>query len=370
MTTQARIAGTVMIDGVPAARDVIVISDDPAGRQVVGEGASESDGTFDITYEGWAGSVIALALDQYGDAFAAETALSQGEIIHPNTPNGYVYEVTTAGTTGTEEPTWSTSASVTSGSVTFNPRPYYRPVASGPLQGEAGAPPTPTDPEFDSVTTLLHFNGADNDTAVVDQVGANWVVIGSAHVSHDETRFGVGSFRSAANDSGLTCDQDILTTGANFTVEGWANLDDLDGASGNGVNILFSQSESGGSSSQQLDIKDGKLRLYRGANAQGGAIDITGTATVTPGQWFYWALAYDGVNVYGFIDGALQFSTAWNGWSNNGFLFRLGDNLVINYPQFRTGIVGYLDEVRITDGVCRYDGSFTPPDAPFPDEGP
>lgn len=134
---QAHIAGTVLIDGSPAARDVIVVSDNKSGgRKVVGEGSSAGDGTFDITYTDWDGAVIALALDEYGQAFEAEGALNSGQVVHPTSPNGHVYEVTTAGTTGTTEPTWSTDSSVQSGSVTFNPRPYYRPIASGPLEGE------------------------------------------------------------------------------------------------------------------------------------------------------------------------------------------------------------------------------------------
>ncbi|MEQ3723516.1 hypothetical protein [Alcanivorax sp.] len=136
MATQARVAGTVKIDGVAAARDVIVIKDDPAGRQVVADGHSEADGTFDITYSDWAGSVVVLALDEYGDEFTTGTALNMGQVVHPATPNGYVYKVTAAGTTGTEEPTWPTTGSVQSGGVTFAPRPYYRPIASGPLQGD------------------------------------------------------------------------------------------------------------------------------------------------------------------------------------------------------------------------------------------
>jgi hypothetical protein len=138
--TQARIAGTVMIDGTPASRDIVVISDNPSGRQVIAQGQSAGDGTFDITYNDWAGAVIALALDEYGDEFTPETPLNAGQVVHPETPNGYVYQVTAAGTTGTEEPTWSTSGSVTSGGVTFNALPYYRPVASGPLQGEEVEP--------------------------------------------------------------------------------------------------------------------------------------------------------------------------------------------------------------------------------------
>lgn len=136
----AHIAGTVAIDGSAAEREVIVISDDPNGRQVLGQGMSAPDGTFDIEYNDWGGAVIALALDNYGGDWSPETALASGTIIHPTTPNGYVYEVTTGGTTGTTEPAWSINSSVNDGSVTFNPRPFYRPIASGPLAGEVLQP--------------------------------------------------------------------------------------------------------------------------------------------------------------------------------------------------------------------------------------
>ena len=187
MATQARVAGTVKIDGVAAARDVIVIKDDAVGREVVAEGRSASDGTFDITYNNWAGSVVVLALDEYGDKFTTETALNMGQVVHPSTPNGYVYQVAVAGTTGTEEPTWSTSGSVTSGSVTFNALPYYRPVASGPLQGE--------------ITQFLYFE----QLLMSESPSAAWLfnevsgpVIDS--VSSDETAFpsGTGITRGAA----------------------------------------------------------------------------------------------------------------------------------------------------------------------------
>lgn len=132
-----RIAGTVKIDGEAKVRDVLIISDERGSRQVLAEEASEADGTFDITYAGWAGPVIALALDAYGQEWAASTPMNLGTIIHPTTLNGYVYEVTSAGTSGAEEPTWTTDSPVQSGNVTLNPRQYYRPVASGPIKAES-----------------------------------------------------------------------------------------------------------------------------------------------------------------------------------------------------------------------------------------
>lgn len=220
MTTQARIAGTVMIDGQPAARDVIVISDDPTGRKVVGEGSSDAAGDFDITYNDWEGSVIALALDQYGDEFATETALNQGEIVHPGTPNGYVYEVTTAGTTGTEEPAWSTSAAVTSGSVTFNPRPYYRAVASGPLQGDIISIGTPTYPTvvLDSSPVAYYRLEETTGAVIVGESGAPGTIVGSVALGQPGL-IGEGSSMQLVASSYLKAPNPVTAADSTFSIE-------------------------------------------------------------------------------------------------------------------------------------------------------
>lgn len=46
-------------------------------------------------------------------AWAATTAYSLGDRVEPTTPNTYVYEVTTAGTSGGSEPTWPTTVGST-----------------------------------------------------------------------------------------------------------------------------------------------------------------------------------------------------------------------------------------------------------------
>lgn len=130
-----RVAGTVKVNSVAAQRDLIVISDNPSGREIVAEGASAGDGTFDLTYSNWDGAVFVVAVDNYGADFIASAPLNVGSIIHPTTPNGYVYVVTEAGITGAVEPAWITTGSVVSGSVTFAPREYYRPIGWGPQKG-------------------------------------------------------------------------------------------------------------------------------------------------------------------------------------------------------------------------------------------
>lgn len=61
------------------------------------------------------------------DAFAGTTALALGAVVRPATRNGFVYEVTVAGTTAAAEPVWPTVAgnTVVSGTVTFTARTNY-----------------------------------------------------------------------------------------------------------------------------------------------------------------------------------------------------------------------------------------------------
>lgn len=183
MASQARIAGTVKIDGLVASRDVVVIKDDPAGREVVAVGQSASDGTFDISYSGWTGSVIALAIDEYGQEFKTSKALNQGVIVHPATPNGYVYEVTVAGTTAAEEPVWSTTGTVQSGGVTFSPRAYYRPVASGPLlpevisYGNSATGGVETTIDIEGVDYRVHTFSESGDLVVSGELEVEYVLV-------------------------------------------------------------------------------------------------------------------------------------------------------------------------------------------------
>lgn len=158
----ARIAGSVQIDGDGAARDVIVISDSSAGRQVLASGRSDGSGAFDIDFNGYAGPVIAIALDKYGVNFEPLKLYNQGDVVHPSTPNGYVFDVTAAGTSGATEPEWSTTGSTQSGSVTFNARPFYRPIASGPLLPEKLSDSDPPPPHIAYISDIQSiFSGAE-----------------------------------------------------------------------------------------------------------------------------------------------------------------------------------------------------------------
>lgn len=69
-------------------------------------------------------------------AWIATTAYGLGDAARPITRNGYVYEVTTAGTSGGAEPTWPTipGNTVVDGTVTWTCRANYN-LAQGAITG-------------------------------------------------------------------------------------------------------------------------------------------------------------------------------------------------------------------------------------------
>ena len=277
--TQARIAGTVMIDGTPASRDIVVISDNPSGRQVIAQGQSAGDGTFDITYNDWAGAVIALALDEYGDEFTTETALNMGQVVHPETPNGYVYQVTAAGTTGTEEPTWSTGGSVTSGSVTFNALPYYRPVASGPLKGALPDSSGSATGGIESIVDIegeayrVHVFESDGDLVVSGDVNVEFLIVAGGGAGGSPWQYGASG---GGGGGGVVEDSISLTEGTYSVIVGDGGLNPeytgtpFKGANGGDSSAFGFAAEGGGGGGVYVDDNSAGNNGGSGGGGGGG----------------------------------------------------------------------------------------------------
>ena len=81
-----------------------------------------------------------LAIDDYGRPFTASASVELNEIIHPTTPNGYVYRVEKAGILPGSEPEWwvdtGTNHTRTINDVTLRAMAYNRPLCHGALTVE------------------------------------------------------------------------------------------------------------------------------------------------------------------------------------------------------------------------------------------
>ena len=222
------------------------------------------------------------------------------------------------------------------------------------------------DPDFPSVSLLLHLNGTNGSTdftgADTSSLPKTVTGVGSAQISNAEARFDQSLLLNDANTY-----TNYLTTPDNagfqfgtgdFTVEAWIYL--ISKARGT-AGILCSGSASFGDNGGYFVVDSGnRIQLgIPGFAVFGG--------TISTGQWYHVAGTRSGTTTRIFIDGTLT-STGTSDGNNYNFS---KDNLLIGRNGWEVsgsqGFHGYIDEVRITKGVARYTATFTPPTAAFPD---
>jgi len=223
--------------------------------------------------------------------------------------------------------------------------------ASDVSPADVAADASIVDPSFASVVLLLHMEGPADGRTFVD-VGGHTVRADGAASIGATARFGTGGARFDGAGAQLVVApraRELVFEGAEaFTLEAWVN----------GTGTIFSCDSFG----LVMAIKDART-LYAWVN---GVLpwDYTGTAAGSvPEGWHHVALSYDGAAYRWFIDGAMTLERAGRLSSQTNDYLVVGGYSGGVQPWFN----GAIDEVRVTRGVARYTGSFTPPTAPFPD---
>ena len=245
--------------------------------------------------------------------------------------------------------------------MSMNPR-LLRPIAR--FQAPA---PAPTDPDFASVSLLLHMDGADESTTFTDS-SSNVLTVtanGGAEISTAESKFGGAS--GLFNIGGyLVVPKVAAEFGTdNFSIEMWTYAS---ATQTSGFPCVFSNYASYGSNA---------LALFAGTEAttankwvltfDGVFPGIESTNDIPYGEWAHVAVVRNADTLTLYVNGVSEGSADVSGrdltgnatdWYVNGAGDGLGTN---NY-------IGYIDELRITKGVARYTANFTPPTAPFPNQ--
>lgn len=207
---------------------------------------------------------------------------------------------------------------------------------------------------------LLHMNGVNGSTTFVNS-SINPLIVtpyGNTQISTAKQKFGNGSaiFERGEDVLEITDLEFFDFRRENFTIECWIYITDFGGtivAQWGGTNSVFFY----GDVNQGLVIYLNNQYL---ANASGG--------TLMPEQWHHVCLLRDGNKIKSFIDG----QQVGNGHTFNSSLtsalyvgqtpVRIGGDLNVN-----TKFQGYIDELRITNGVARYAGNFQPQKGQFID---
>lgn len=367
-----KISGVVRVNGALASRVVKAFEYNKStfklqGRDLdtskpLGEAVSDPEtGEYTIMIaSGFTGSAFVVVFDDLGRLFAPGEAVSIGDRIRPTEANGYIYVCKADGTLPATEPAeWSqnTEEDVLVGTASFRPTPLYRPMVNGPVTPEI-ADEIVVDPFFSSVVSLLHFDGDSTDVT-----GRVWSENGAVIAAETGGKFdGKLILDGGYMTTPYTADFDWFAT--DYTIECWINPSSLSSfeRSDNCTLIGRMTPNSGLADWSFGPHADGSVRfIYWNGSAQVIAIG----PAITEGLWAHIAAVVRQGEIQVFVNGVGGTPVSITGTPSAS----PGVNIVVGKYNGRAAS-GSVDDLRITKGVARYTGNFTPPAQAFPDQGP
>lgn len=220
------------------------------------------------------------------------------------------------------------------------------------------------DPYFSDVGLLLHMDGSNGSAVFTDSSSTPKTVTtyGSGALSTTQKKFGPTS----AYFNGVSSYFKVLSYGTaftsmDFTVEMWFYVVSFP----NSYCLLWATDNTNITNAHYMVIDNTGQAAFELYHTDGTRPNST-ISGVTTGTWHHIAAVKSGNTRKIFLNG-VPGSTLTGSYSGPASVQPLA--FCRNDPEMNTngGIIGYIDEVRITNNVARYSGAFTPPTAAFPD---
>jgi len=221
-----------------------------------------------------------------------------------------------------------------------------------------------TDPFFQSVYLLLHFDGANNATIVDSGPAVRTITYGpnTRIITDYSSKFGGSSVYYDGFNSGdqLSFADPALGTD-NFTIEFWMKSTS---------NVQYSQLIG----NELLNTTQGYTLLLNHNNSTDGQIAfyvlqtappvlVSSTVNLNNDVWYHIALVRLGNSFTLYINGTANGTGTSTASLNGSATATVGRNLAYSPRNYR----GFFDEFRITKGIARYTSNFTPQTISFPD---
>lgn len=225
----------------------------------------------------------------------------------------------------------------------------------------------PVDPYFANVALLLHCDGSNGSTLLTDSssYGVNKNLTVNSTISTADSVFGGSSINYTKQEYGLNGNnwagsQFSRASGQAYTIEFWWKHVSSSYAS-TAAPYLLSFKDSGSANIFSISkYSTGNQYSFRlGTNP---SVELA----MTTNQWNFFAMTIDASNIFNlWLGGSSVYSTTFNPITGGNGIFELGfgDGTSTNGLS---AALGYIDEIRVTQGVARYTSTFTPPSAPFP----
>jgi len=217
------------------------------------------------------------------------------------------------------------------------------------------------DPFFLSVVSLMHFEDVINSITFIDVKGKTWTAAGNAiHTTTTPLR-GISSYVGDGTGDVITTPDhaDFEFGTGNFTIELLIRPVVVTGTS-----YIFSKINVGGIG-YTVYRNGASLEWYCSSN--GTTWDMCSAVvigTIAANTTYHVAVCREGNTFRTFLNGvAGATGTSSASIINNTNVFAIGAASNAATASFN----GRIDEFRVTKGVARYNGNFTPPIAPHPD---
>lgn len=213
------------------------------------------------------------------------------------------------------------------------------------------------DPYRENVVALLHFDGDDGSTAIVDETGKAWTAMGDAQLDASQSRFGVSSLMlDGSGDYIITPDSPDWYFGAeDFTLEAWVRPNSLTYVP------VFAQTVAMGSNASRwhLDLTFGFMTFVVFDASNDAIVTVQSSVSIAADTWYHVAVSRSGDIFRLFLDGVQQGGDVVNATAIPDFA---GD-MYIGFQRYSSEsryFSGHIDFARITKGIARYTSNFTP----------
>jgi hypothetical protein len=221
------------------------------------------------------------------------------------------------------------------------------------------------DPYFSKVSLLIKMDGAADSTFFPDLSARRKTLTayGNAKLSTLKTRFGQSSayFDGTGDYLSTPHNTDLNLASGDWTIEVFVYL-----LSNSVYNNIVVKDAVWGSYYPQYQLKisnSGYLQLYLATGTASTGTLYTGATVISTAAWHHVAAVKVGSITKGFVNGVQQWSSAANAMADVGRALYIGaeNNGLYSFN-------GYMDHLRITQGVARYANPFVPPDTSFSEE--
>jgi len=196
--------------------------------------------------------------------------------------------------------------------------------------------------------SLLHFDGTDNSTSIIDETNKLWTVSGTAKLSTARYKFAPSSLLLANGDYALGQTNYTYDLSHDFTIDLF-----IYPTANNGGRIIF---WGGNLGDFMFGLDGGHLMIGR----SGIVVDTTAPSGFANNDWSHIEVDRSGSTIYFFVNGVQI-----NGVQTNSISYVSTGAPHIGNRGGEDGVTGNIDEFRISCGVARHTANFTPPTVPY-----